>query len=103
MLVELKRWGRTVGFRFDALAVMEMCKQFNVELHEVDKIPREENTVAWVWNAHKSYCMSKYRRPRYSYRQMKRFIGLMPKKEWDMLLEAMLSSRGPEGQAEKKK
>jgi hypothetical protein len=47
--------------------------------------------------------MRKFCKPRYNYRQMKRFIGLMPKKEWDILLEAMLASRGPEGMAEKKK
>jgi len=103
MLVELKRWGRKVGFRFDAQAAMLMCEQFGVELSDMDKIPAEEATAAWVWNAHKSYCMRKFRRPRYNYRQMKRFIGLMPKQEWDRMLEAMLTSRGPEGESEKKK
>ena len=103
MLVELKRKCRVVGFRFDVHAALLMCQQFGVELYEIDKIPRTEVTSAWVWNAHKSYCMDKYKRPRYDYDQMKKFIGLMPKKEWDTILAAMDVSRGPEGEAEKKK
>ena len=103
MIIELKRWWRIVGFRFDAQAAFLLCEQFGVDLSDMDKIPKEEITPAWVWSAHKSYCMQKYRKPRYAYKQMKKFIGLMPKAEWDLLLDAMYNTRGPAGKADEKK
>lgn len=103
MIVELKRWWRVVGFRFDAQAAMLLCEQFGVDLSDMDKIPKDEITPAWIWNAHKSYSMQKYRKPRYGYKRMKIFIEVMPVKEWTLMMEAMLRSRGPEGKADEKK
>ena len=90
MLVELRRW-RKVGFRFDALAAYMMCEQHGVDLDEIEKIPQTEVRPSWIWNAHKSYCMRKYRRPRFTYNQMKRYIGTMQQRDYEKLLEAMMS------------
>ena len=103
MTIELKRWWRTVGFRFDAQAAFLMCEQFGVDLSDMDKIPKDEITPAWIWNAHRSHSMQRYKKPLYSYQSMKKFIGLMPKSEWDLILEAMYKSRGPEGDTGEKK
>ena len=103
MIVELKRWWRVVGFRFDAHAAFLMCQQFGVDLSDMDQIPKEEITPAWVWNAHRSYCIEKCQKPKYSFKRMKLFIEVMPKAEWDLLVDAMYKTRGPEGKAQKKK
>ena len=104
MLAELKRWHGVVGFRFDALAAKLLCEQYGVDLDGMDKIPKEEYVAAWVYNAHKSYCMHKYRRPKYDFKGMKKFLAGMRKQEWDgEILPAMYASRGPEGEAQKKK
>ena len=95
MIIELKRW-RKVGFRFDALAAWLLCEQHGVDLNEMDKIPKEEYLSSWVWSAHRSWCMFERMKDRYSYKQMKRFIDHMPKKEWDMIIETMSKSRAPE-------
>lgn len=102
-MIVLRRWFRKVGFRFDAQAAMLMCEQFGVELSDMDKIPRDEYVPAWCWNAHRSYSMYNYRRPRYDYKGMKRFIAFMPKQEWDLMLEAMTRAQPPQGKGEKKK
>ena len=102
-MIVLKRWFRKVGFRFDAQAALLMCEQFEVELSDMDKIPKEEYVPAWCYNAHRSYSMYNYRKPLYSYKGMKKFIGLMPKKEWDLLLAEMVKAQPPQDDSEKKK
>lgn len=104
MIAELRRWYRRIGFRFDALAAKLLCEQFGVDLDSMDKIPKEEYIAAWVWNAHKSYSMYRYKKPVYSYAKMKKFIALMPKSEWDeKILPAMYASSPPDEEGSKKK
>jgi hypothetical protein len=102
-MIVLKRWFRKVGFRFDAQAALLMCEQFEVELSDMDKIPKEEYVSAWCYNAHRSYSMYNYRKPLYSYRGMIKFIGQMPKNEWDLLLAEMVKAQPPQEKGEKKK
>ena len=104
MLAELKRWRGVVGFRFDALAGKLLCEQFGVDLDSMDKIPKEEYIAAWVYNAHKSYSMYRYRRPKYDYKGIQRLLENMKKSEWDeKMVPAMYASRAPEGDGQKKK
>ena len=116
-MIVLRRWFRKVGFRFDAQAALLMCEQFEVELSDMDKIPKDEYVPAWCYNAHRSYSMWNYRKPHYHYSgarkfvwrwpfiqiSMKKFIGLMPKREWDLLLAEMVKAQPPQGEGEKKK
>lgn len=97
MTVEIKRrFRRTVGFRFDAMAAWLMCQQHGVDLDSMDKIPKDEYISSWVWAAHRSYSMLKYRKPVFTYVQMKRFIARMRKSKWDLLLQAMTQTKAPE-------
>jgi len=101
MTVELRKRLRRVGFRFDALAAWLLCQQYKVDLDGMDKIPKDEYINSWVWSAHRSYCMLKYKKP-IQYEQMKRFINRLHKSEWDMLLKAMTMVRS-ESKDDKKK
>jgi hypothetical protein len=105
MTVELKRWFKTVGFRFDALAVMLMCEQYGIELSDLDEIPQADYTAAWCYNAHRSYQMKRYKKPLIKgVTAMKKFIAVMPKDEWDnKVLPAMVKSQGPAGDGGEKK
>ena len=95
MIVELKKRFRIVGFRFDAMAALLMCQQHKAELDELDKIPKDDYLPSWIWSAHRSYCMLNYKKPGYTYEQMKKFIDAMRKSEWDKLLKAMNSVKAP--------
>lgn len=105
MIAELKRWFRTIGFRFDAMAVMLMCEQYGIELSELDQIPQTDYMTTWCLNAHKSYQLKRYRKPIIkTMRQMQYVIDSMQKKEWEtVMLPAMVKSRGPEGDGGEKK
>lgn len=96
MVIVFKKRFKRVGFRFDALAAWLMCLQHGVELSEMDKIPPDDYLPSWVWSAHRSWCMFARVQDRYSYEGMKRLIEDMPKKEWDQILECMLSTKAPE-------
>jgi len=102
MIAEVGRW-RKRGFRFDALSVFLLCEQHGVALEDIDKIDKQEYIPSWVWCAYRSYCMYHYHRPRMSYERMKKFINQMPKGDWDKIVIAMASTRGPEGKNDKKK
>jgi len=94
MVVEIKRRFRhPVGFRFDALAAFLLCQQWGVDLNTQDKIPKDEYVSSWVWSAHRSFCMLRYKEPM-PYERMKRFIDRMRKVEWDALLRAMTKVGG---------
>ena len=102
MVVEIKRRFRhPVGFRFDALAAFLLCQQWGVDLNTQDKIPRDEYVSSWVWSAHRSFCMLRYREPM-TYKKMIRFINRMRKAEWDMLLKAMTEVKVDETDDKKK-
>jgi hypothetical protein len=100
MIVVVKIRFRRVGFRFDALAAWLLCQQYGVDLDEMDKIPPEEYIFSWLWSAHRSFSMFNRKKDKYNYEGMKRFIGRMPKNEWDRVLEAINSTKAP---ASKKK
>jgi hypothetical protein len=102
MIVEIKRrFRRAVGFRFDAMAAWLLCQHHGVDLDGMDNIPKEEYVTSWVWSAHRSFCMLRYRKP-IPYERMKVFIARMRKSEWDILLKAMVIARAPEGGDKKK-
>jgi len=103
MVVEIKRRFtlKPIGFRFDAMAAFLMCEQHGVDLNSMDKIPKEEYVSSWVWCAHKSFCVMRYRRPM-TYDKMKKFISRMRKTEWDLLLANMVATRAPETDDKKK-
>jgi hypothetical protein len=102
MIVEIKRrFRRAVGFRFDAMAAWLMCQQHGVDLDSMDKIPKEEYVFSWVWSAHRSFCMMRYRKPM-NYEWMKHYIARMRKSDWDKVLEAMTDTRTPESNDKKK-
>ena len=102
MIVEIKRrLRRAVGFRFDAMAAFLMCQHHGVGLDKLDDIPKTEYTISWVWSAHRSFCMLRYRKPM-SYQAMKRFVARMRKSEWDAVLEAMVSTGTPKDDGKKK-
>lgn len=104
MEIVFKRITGKFGFRFDALAVKLMCEQYDIELNELDKIPKYESVTAWVYNAHRSWSMYHYRKPKLSFKKAKRFIDNMKKHEWDRMLEVMQESQGKqEGDDSKKK
>lgn len=102
MVVEIKkRFRRPVGFRFDALAAFLLCQHHGVDLNTMDKIPPGEYVSSWVWSAHRSYCMLRYKEPM-RYEKMKRYIARMRKTEWDGLLKAMTSVKAEGGDDKKK-
>lgn len=102
MTVEIKRrFRRAIGFRFDAMAAFLMCQYHSVDLDALDTIPKSEYTASWVWSAHKSFCMLRYKKPM-PYEKMKRFILRMRKSEWDAILDAMITTKSPEGNSKKK-
>jgi hypothetical protein len=97
MILTIKKpFRRTVGFRFDAMAAWLLCQYWGVDLNGMDKIPADEYVSSWVWSAHRSYSMQRYRKPVLTHEQMKRYINRMRKTEWDQLLQAMTSSKAPE-------
>lgn len=101
MIVKIQRAFRVIGFRFDAMAAFLMCQHHGVDLDGLDKIPKDEYTLSWVWSAHRSFCMLQYKKP-LSYDKMKKFIAGMRKSEWDQIINAM-SSTINEGGGDKKK
>lgn len=101
MEVELKRLFRKVGFRFDSMAAWLMCQEFKVDLDSMDKIPQDDYLPSWVWSAHRSYSMDRYKKPM-SYDKMKVFIAKMRKSEWDKIIQAMIATRAPESTDKKK-
>jgi hypothetical protein len=104
MTVEIKRrFRKTVGFRFDALAVFLLCQQYNIDIEGLDKIPKKEYVNSWCWCAYRSFCTRNYHKPVYSYEQMKRFIDNLRKKEWDLILDSMVAARAPDSKGEDKK
>jgi len=101
-MLELRRRWRTIGFRFDALAVFLMCQHKGIELDELDTIPKAEYTSLWVWSAHRSYQMWRRRKDLLTLSATEKFVSTMPKKEWDEMLAVMLSTQ-PKGGDDKKK
>jgi len=103
MIAEIKRrFRKTVGFRFDAMAVFLVCQQHKVDLSELDKIPKEIYLNSLIWSAHRSYCIDKNRITLTDCKGMERFVNRLRKKEWDIIIEAMLSARS-EVEGDKKK
>ena len=101
MIVKIKRTFRVIGFRFDAMAAFLMCQHHGVDLNSIDKIPKDEYSLSWVWSAHRSFCMWQYKKP-LSYDKMKTFIATMRKSEWDDVLAAMVASSNQGGNDKKK-
>lgn len=103
MVIEIKRRFRfrAVGFRFDAMAAWLMCQQHGVDLDSMDKIPKEEYVSSWIWSAHRSFCMMRYRQPM-AYEKMKQFIARMRKWEWDRLITEMTTVKTSETEDKKK-
>jgi hypothetical protein len=83
------------------MAAWLLCQQYGIDLNSMDSIPKEEYVSSWVWAAHRSFCMMRYRKPM-SYEWMKRFISRMRKSEWDIILKAMTDTRAPESEDKKK-
>ena len=103
MIVKIKRRFRNaVGFRFDAMAAFLLCQHHGVDLNGLDTIPKDKYLPSWIWSAHRSYCMDKARKPM-SYDKMMHFVDRMRKYEWDIILNAMTSTRGPDSGDDKKK
>ena len=100
MIVEIKRLFKAVGFRFDAMAAFLMCQHHGVDLDSLDKIPKDEYTLSWIWSAHRSYMILKVKRPM-SFDHMKRFVARMRKSEWDQIIEAMTVTSN-QGEGKKK-
>lgn len=94
MVVEIKRRFRIrpVGFRFDAMAVWLMCQQYGVDLNRMNEIPEKEYLDTWIWSAHKSFCVMRYRKPM-TFEKMKRFIRMLRKYEWDLIIGAMNTAK----------
>jgi hypothetical protein len=104
MEIVFRRIHRKYGFRFDALAVKLMCEQYGIDLNQIDEIPKHESITAWIYNAHLSYSMYHYRKPRLTYKKTKKFIAVMQKQDWDKMLDVMQKSQGESnGDTTKKK
>jgi hypothetical protein len=104
MEITFRRITGKYGFRFDALAVKLMCEQYDIDLNQIDQIPRHESVAAWVYNAHRSWSMYHYRKPKLSFKKTQKFIDRMQKRDWDKMVEVMRESQGnQEGDDSKKK
>lgn len=103
MILVLKRPLRSVGFRFDALAVFLMCQHYGIDLSEMDRIPKSEYTTSWVWSAHRSYRMWMRKKDQLNRKQAERFISKLRKSEWDDMTAAMLAGQGESKGDSKKK
>ncbi len=101
--ISFKRITGKVGFRFDALAVKLMCDDYNLELDQLETIPKEEYIPAWCYGAHRSYNMHRYKRPKLNLRKVKKFIAVMRKEEWDELVKVMMMTQGEQGESKEKK
>ena len=98
-----RRYRREVGFRFDALSVFLLCQQWGVDLDGMKDIPRDAYVSSWVWNAHRSYCMYQYKKPLFTtHDKMRWYIDRLSKKDWDIIVKAMVESRPPDSDDKKK-
>jgi hypothetical protein len=102
--VEIKRRFRSVvGFRFNALAGYLLCQHWGVDLNSMDKIPADEYLSSYLWCAHRSFSMMRYRKPVIrTPERMKCWIENLRKNKWDVIVKAMTEAKGEAGDDKKK-
>jgi hypothetical protein len=103
MIARVRKGFRRIGFRFDALSVLLLCEKYDIEIDQLDKIPKSEYLTAWMWCAHRSYRLRQNRRTWIGFNKMKRIGERMRMSDWRAINEAMVKASPPAGDSDKKK
>jgi len=98
MITHVKSGLRTIGLRFDAHAVLFLCKMHDVDINDLESIDRMEYFPSFVWCAYRSYMTDKNRRAHLPYKKMKKIIARLRISEYHKINQAMVEASPPKSE-----
>lgn len=90
----INRWkSRTVGFKFDMHAWVNLCEMNGIEIHQLGELSQEKMMADLIYSAYVSYCTSKLKKVKFTYEQFGGIIDKMNKGQTEQLGKEILQSR----------